>query len=275
VRWLLCVVLLVSCRPAAPAAPAVGALSLRVRSDETGALRIEDLPHGRYRIYSDALRTGSEDAPEFAVAGRETIADVTVPACQKRRVFLKIYDAAGHLIEAAECRRGGCHVWNRPEARYPPWRVERKSKRPRFRTPVGGVPGCGPGEKTYHPVQAGRDGFDLGLHRDNARATGSFAWWEFRTPGPNYLSIGLKCEVTRDRTFVGIALSREIVGRSVFLPDGGLAADHLGVSLLCEPVLENTGPVPLRIRVSGYEDIRLRLHVGEVFPICRLKAKAP
>jgi len=305
-RFLLCGLLVVACGRPPPPLPGVGALRLQLRDDECGepvahsvqlwrlglvedaewyagdhlqgsfeipveGLRIERLPHGRYRVYSDAFRTRSDDPPEFSVVGAETKIELSIPTRRSRRVFLRLYDEAGRLIQAGRYRRGGGHVWTRSEVRYPAWRVKRARKEGAVAEPLGGVPGSGPGERDSHAVTAGPSGFDLGLHTDAARHTGRFFWHHLQVEGRNEVQLPLRGEETRDRTYVGVAYSRSAIERSVFLPDGALAAAHHEVSAVCDAVLEDRQPAVVRIRVEGFKDVLVPLWGGEPFPICRLE----
>jgi len=240
---------------------------------ETG-LRIADLPHGRYRVYSCRLRFGSEDPPEFQVLGAETVVALALPTCRQRRVHLKIHDEAGRPIESARRLDGGCGSWTRSGTRFPQWRVERKGKRPQRRGPSGSVRGCGRGDDEDRAVVAGPLGFDLGEHRDNARSTESVSWHHFESRSRSPVWLKLKCDVPRDRTYCGIAYPTEMIERSVFLPNGTLAAESHGVSVVSGTVLNQEDPVPIRVRVHGFQEVNLLCHIGELFPIVRLQRKA-
>jgi len=237
-----------------------------------GGRWIDDLPPGRYRIYSPSLRRGSEDPPAFDVAGVEVRLRLFVPACRTRRLIVRVLDEAGRPLDRATCEWRGSSSWSRCEAELPPWHVPRRRHDGRCepRQPSGSVRACGLGGKPFDIV-AGPWGFDLGPCPDVARNSGDMSSYELRFEGRSSVSLHLTSDRPRDPVFEGVALPAGFANGSVLLPDGGLAAV---VHLECDAVPAGAETVPVEVHVRGFAPVVVAYQPGLPFPLCRLRKGA-
>ena len=97
---------------------------------EREGTRIEELPEGRYRVYSMQQRKQSEDPPAFRVAGELTKHTVRIPLPRRYRVYVMVYDERGRILRDAERRDVG--YGKSSTQKEPTWLRKR-----RFRSPDG------------------------------------------------------------------------------------------------------------------------------------------
>lgn len=141
---------------------------------EAGQVRIDNLPHGRYRVFTHFAREGADSAQEFSIAGELTTVSIPVELPQSEEAFLILVDASGQRISnpkgrKLEIRNQGYSTGLNRNLK-PKWEVARS---PLDANALGGMGlgggHMGPSSRRWLPVDMGAQGISLGELRQNSR----------------------------------------------------------------------------------------------------------
>ena len=246
--------------------------SVKLRPEGT---RIEGLPAGEYRAYCLFQRAGTNDPIAFHVGGDLTKHTLVVPMPRKHKVFVRVYDEKGRLLDWKE--HGAYGPGRSLNGRYGPrWRKGRRRVNPARNGGVGlrSYTRCarisrrpGPPRAAPQPILVGEfeddDKRGPAWSRIVCRFDGDRTPVEFihyHRPGP-------------DRTYAVLSVPMAPIREAVLLPDGRRALEA-GATLRvrCEPLVVTkatpadawrTIPLSVTVWLYGYEPLRFDYGLGK------------
>ena len=257
-------------------------LQKRVEIPKVG-LRIDDLPAGRYRIYSTDQRIKSEDPPEFSVDGFLTTVRVQLAMPREFSVHVRIYTVTGHLLMRAMRDDLTFSTSFGDMDKYPEWRTGRASKNGVLclNISIGLCGGCN--LSAAYEVVGSEEGFDLGSYREDARGSRRTSFHRFASEGRSEVSVHLTRDVQRDRTYIALSVPTEPIVASIVMPDGNLAQDAgAKIRMWCSAKLgepdDSEGawrklPIRVRARLKGYETLEFEYRPGDTLPLRTLQSR--
>jgi len=202
-------------------------------------IAVDNLPAGRYRVFSGDQRVNSADPPAFEVAGPRTVVTLSLPMPRKFHVHVRIYTESGHvLLRATRDDLGGSTYAGTVDP--PKWRKERWLKSGNW---FGGTRslgiGCGSSRAPAYEVAGTEAGFYLGVCREDARRSSRTSSHSFENEGRTSVSLFLTGEIQRDHSYIALSVPVEPILASIVLPDGRLASEAgADIRIYCSARLE-------------------------------------
>jgi len=200
---------------------------------------VDNLPAGRYRVFSGDQRVNSADSPAFDVAGPKTVVTLSLPMPRKFHVHVRIYTESGHVLLRATRDELGSSTYG-GTLDPPKWRKKRwlKSGSCFGGTRSLGI-GCGSNRAPAYEVAGTEAGFHLGLYREDARRSSRTSSHSFENEGRTIVRLFLTREIQRDRSYIALSVPEEPILASIVLPDGRLASDAgADIRIYCSAKLE-------------------------------------